>query len=123
MVLVILSLLVSGYFAHSTFTLYSAKNKLYEAQKKLQYLKQQSTDLQREIDYRKTDDYVINEAREKLNYGFEGEEIIIVPRNLNTSEVLSGGSVENDAPITINNSSKSTESGFSTLKMWFEAFF
>lgn len=118
-----ISLIIGVYFVRSTIMLYSAKHRLYEAEEKLQDLKNQSLHLKEEIDYRKSDTYVINEAREKLNYGFEGEEIIIVPRELTNEAVLEGDLNKTPTPTPIYKSVKTDETRQSILKMWFETFF
>lgn len=76
-----ISLLLSAYFIKSTLDVYKTRSRIDDARAELQALKQENTDLKRDIEYRKTDDFVINEAREKLNYSFEGEQIVVVPKS------------------------------------------
>lgn len=121
--LLILNLLISAYFIRSTVVLYSAKNRVYEAEKKLQDLQRQSGELKQEIEYRKSDDYIIKEAREKLNYGFSGEEIIIVPRELTQNKSLAKDALQISESPVLDNSSKTENTKYHILKMWFEAFF
>lgn len=74
------SLLLSAYFIKSTLDVYKTRSRIDDARIELEALKKENTDLKREIEYRKTDDFVINEAREKLNYSFDGEQIVVVPK-------------------------------------------
>lgn len=75
-----ISLLLSAYFIKSTLDVYKTRSRIDDARNELEALKKQNTDLKRDVEYRKTDDFVIDEAREKLNYSFEGEEIVVVPK-------------------------------------------
>ncbi len=118
--LLIVSLLVAFYFVRSTFYLYSAKSTLGNAESNLNKLKNENDTLKKEILYRKTDQYVINEAREKLNYGFEGESILIVPKDVTKQLELPVNSTESNNKGLSSTKSKIPESAF---KMWLDVFF
>lgn len=76
----LISLLLSAYFIKSTLDIYKTRSRIDDAKNELERLKKQNIDLKGDVEYRKTDDFVINEAREKLNYSFEGEKIVVVPK-------------------------------------------
>jgi cell division protein FtsB len=78
----VISTLVSAYFIKSTLDVYKNRYRLDEASTNLEQLQKTNEEYKKEIEYRKTDDFIVNEAREKLNYSFEGEEIVVVPDKL-----------------------------------------
>lgn len=56
--------------------------RLIEAKKQLEELKRQKADLEREAEYRKSPEFVEQEARNKLNMAKPGEEIYLKPKIL-----------------------------------------
>ncbi len=78
-VAIIVSFIVTFYNIRSTQKLISKKGRLDDAQKRLNQLINQNKLLKKELEYKKSDTFVIKEAREKLNYSFENEKIIVFP--------------------------------------------
>ena len=119
--LLIISFLISGYFVNSTLSLYSAKNTLKEAEERLSDLKDQNNNLKKEISYRKTDEYIINEAREKLNYGYSGEKIVIIPKEVVKEQEERSNREKSKVPDE--GIKKPTKSEEPVVKKWFNTFF
>ena len=118
LVALILSILLAIYSFGSLSGIYSKGYRLVEAEKKLDALKEQNKRLKDELEYSKSDEFVIKEAREKLNYSFPEEEIVVVPENYAQNSELPPISENSDKLVGITkNISKSN------YQLWFEAFF
>jgi len=118
LVALILSILLAIYSFGSLSGIYSKGYRLVEAEKKLDDLKKQNKRLKDKLEYSKSDEFVIKEAREKLNYSFPEEEIVVVPENYAQNSELPPISENSDKLVGITkNISKSN------YQLWFEAFF
>lgn len=127
LVLLVFSLIITFYFTKSSIELYSAKNSLYTAESNLQKLKDEREKLKAEIEYRKTDEFVVNEARQNLNYSFDGEVTFIVPKDISINNTPNPTIKPNNDKFTdnelVDNTKKSKPNYINNLYLWYKAFF
>lgn len=114
-----ISCLLTIYFIKSTLNAYKTRSRVDNAEIELQKLKAENTKLQGDIEYRKTEEFVISEAREKLNYSFEDEKIVIVPKSEIEKNKKQENTQEVDGEENINIVTKNTEP---VLVQWVKAF-
>ncbi|MBP7859612.1 septum formation initiator family protein, partial [Patescibacteria group bacterium] len=118
-------LLSSLYLVITALQVNSGEERLKKEEEKLAFLKKENEELLEEIEYRKTDEFVINEARKTLNYGFEGEEIIVIPKERETGSLKSEASEETGENLEYGNEIKEEvkESKYlSNLNLWIKVF-
>ena len=64
------------------FSLLTAGGRLTKAQDKVERLKEGNEELKRQLDYRRSQEFLEKEARDKLNLAKPGETVVIVPQEL-----------------------------------------
>jgi len=84
---------IIGLFSYNSISeVYEKRHSLDLLSKKISTLEKENANLEADLEYKKTEDFVINEARLKLNYGFKNEQMYLVPKERqNTEDALSEG--------------------------------
>ena len=77
---VILSLILIVNSAKRLSSLRSTSQKVDEAQRRLETLRRENEDLKREAEYKKSDQFIEGEIRDKLGMAKKGEAIVVLPR-------------------------------------------
>lgn len=114
----LISSTIGAYFIKNTLDVYKNRSRLIQERQNLANLQKQNEQLQKELQYRETDEFIINEARDKLNYGFSNEQIVIVPKDY-LKKVTPSINIQ-DSSETIDKPSKIEQN---TAIMWFNTFF
>ena len=75
-------LIFTASFVAGTVRVTKKGKRLIDAKKELEALQKQKTDLDKELEYRKSAEFIEQEARNKLNMVKEGEEVYLKPKIL-----------------------------------------
>lgn len=125
-----LSLIVALFSYSSISKVYEKRSELDIFNQKIASLEEENSKLAADLEYKKTDEFVINEARLKLNYGFKNETTYVIPKDIDTSGEKKENSLvpaeKSDTNYTNSsyvNRVSSPESGLSVYQLWIEAFF
>lgn len=82
-IILVLVILAGIYFAFSLtkqiWSLWQGRARLEDTQKIYQKAEEENRQLKNDLAYKESDEFVEKEAREKLNFAREGEEIAILP--------------------------------------------
>jgi cell division protein FtsB len=79
-IIVIVLLLIINNLTRSIYDVWQKKDLVSDAQKELEYQKQQNQRLKSELSYSKTEEFIEKEARNRLFMTKEGEERVILPK-------------------------------------------
>jgi len=78
---------IIGLFSYNSISeVYEKRNSLDLLSKKISTLEDENANLEADLEYKKTEDFVVNEARLKLNYGFKDEQMYIIPKDQKGSD-------------------------------------
>ncbi|HOD01219.1 MAG TPA: septum formation initiator family protein [bacterium] len=115
----IVLLLVSFGFIKSSFDVLQSKNRLDEINGEVAALDKEKQEIEKEIEYKKTDDYVEEKARNELNLIKPGEKVYVVVENES-----SGGDVLSDISKKGNEEDvEATEKKQRNWYSWYKLFF
>jgi cell division protein FtsB len=115
----IVLLLVSFGFIKSSFDVLQSKNRLDEINGEIAALDKEKQEIEKEIEYKKTDDYVEEKARNELNLIKPGEKVYVVVENES-----SGGDVLSDISKKGNEEDvEATEKKQRNWYSWYKLFF
>ena len=120
---ILISFFITFYNLKSAHRLLSKKERVLETQKRLEDLTLQNANLKKELEYKKSDEFVIKEAREKLNYTFEGEKIVVFPNEDladSTQKSLESFGVKEETKDTLSKQEASLDPNYI---LWFKSFF
>lgn len=81
-IFVIVSLVIIYNFVHSIYTLLHKKDVLVQAQLQLKQVKQENTNLKKQLQTVKSSEFVEEQARDKLFLVKPGESTVVIPKNL-----------------------------------------
>lgn len=123
---------LSIYLVYTGMTINMGSERLKKEEDTLANLKTENKELLNEIEYRKTDEFVINEARKILNYGFEGEYMVVIPKTVDEpienenkqiiAEDTSETDKEEESEEILTNQRQKDFENFSNLARWIKAF-
>ncbi|PIR43742.1 hypothetical protein COV24_01135 [candidate division WWE3 bacterium CG10_big_fil_rev_8_21_14_0_10_32_10] len=120
----IISLLLAFSSMRAISAIYKKKSRLQLSEKNLEFLEKTNKDLKNKLNYVESDAFVIKEAREKLNYSFEGEEIVLIPKNAELDSIED--STNNDVSVNIKPETYKKAVNTSQLpifRLWINTFF
>ena len=87
LIVVILILIING-LAHSMYDIWQKKDFVVQAQKELDFQKQENQRLQSSLSYSQTQGFIEKEARNKLFMVKKDEQKVLIPQESENSELL-----------------------------------
>lgn len=121
-----ISLIIALYSYTSISKVYEKSSALDTYTSKINSLKAENAQLQKDLEYKQTDEFVINEARLKLNYGFKNERTYIIPKSKEDVNSTKPKPVEENLNGTKELESitdLASNSGLPVYKLWVRTFF
>lgn len=124
-----ISLIIALYSYTSISKVYEKSSALDNYKGKISALREENERLRKDLEYKKTDEFVINEARLKLNYGFENERTYLIPKNRKELNNESADQEENSEEAYKYSSDSgplvdlTSNSGLPVYKLWIRTFF
>lgn len=118
-ILIIFLVLASAHFVKTTFQILNSKHRLEDIQDEVSNLEDYKVRLEKEIEYKNSQNYVEEEARNSLNMIKPGEKVFVVPGDeYDNSELEERNSTEVLGEHTPLTGFKSTN-----IYMWYRLFF
>src|SRR3990172_9501193 len=88
-IIVVILLFIINNLVNSVFNIWQKKDVVTQAQKELEYQKQENQRLKSALSYSQTQEFIEKEARNKLFMVKEGEQKVLIPKELEESQGLS----------------------------------
>lgn len=98
MAVIIGLLLVINNQIRSIYDLWQKKDLVFNAQKELEYLKEENKKLEGELSYAQTDEFVEQTARDKLLWIKEGEQQVLFPEEIIQQDRLKNQTLKEERP-------------------------
>lgn len=111
-------------FTRITFEIVKSSKRLDDVKGEISLLGQQKTDLEKSIEYKKSDDFIEKTARNELNLAKSGESVYVI-RGLvkDEAKIVENGSGVLSAVSTSKRETKTIEDRINNLKLWIKLLF
>jgi len=116
----ILLLFLTVSFVKSSFDVLKSKDRLDEINTEVSEMEKKKTEIEKEIEYKKTSEYVEEKARNDLNLVKPDEKIYVVTRNEKTSETSKNVLSESDERNGDENKSVKDQNWYSWYRLFFD---
>ncbi len=117
----ILFLFLTASFVKSSFEVFKSKDRLDEINQEILEMEKKKKDIEKEIEYKKTDEYIEEKARNDLNLIKPDEEIYVVVKSKNDDNTLNNVLSESDKREIENKEVKNNQN--KNWYSWYRLFF